>query len=88
MNSFGSIVIAGNAAGANVGNFVYQAMNTFQQAVTCFAGAEYRRGKRPRRVLTSMYVSLFWALSFGVVFGVSLLRLRHAALSSIPRIRR
>lgn len=38
VNSFGSIVIAGNAAGANVGNFVYQAMNTFQQAVTCFAG--------------------------------------------------
>ena len=30
VNSFGSIVIAGNAAGANVGNFVYQAMNTFQ----------------------------------------------------------
>ncbi len=50
VNSFGSIVIAGNAAGANVGNFVYQAMNTFQ--------------------LTSMYVSLFWAFSFGVVFGV------------------
>ena len=29
VNSFGSIVIAGNAAAANVGSFVYQAMNTF-----------------------------------------------------------
>ena len=29
VNSFGSVVIAGNAAAANVGNFVYQAMNTF-----------------------------------------------------------
>ena len=26
--------------------------------------------RKPRRVLSSMYVSLFWALSFGVVFGV------------------
>ena len=69
VNSFGSIVIAGNAAGANVGNFVYQAMNTFQQAVTCFAGQNIG-ARKPRRVLTSMYVSLFWALSFGVVFGV------------------
>ena len=69
VNSFGSIVIAGNAAGANVGNFVYQAMNTFQQAVTCFAGQNIG-ARKPRRVLSSMYVSLFWALSFGVVFGV------------------
>ena len=38
VNSFGSIVIAGNAAGANVGNFVYQAMNTFQQAVSVVFG--------------------------------------------------
>ena len=69
VNSFGSIVIAGNAAGMNVGNFVYQAMNTFQQAVTCFAGQNIG-ARKPRRVLTSMYVSLFWAFSFGVVFGV------------------
>lgn len=68
VNSFGSIVIAGNAAGSNVGNFVYQAMNTFQQAVTCFAGQNIG-ARKPRRVLTSMYVSLFWALSFGIVFG-------------------
>lgn len=77
VNSFGSIVIAGNAAGANVGNFVYQAMNTFQQAVTCFAGQNIG-ARKPRRVLTSMYVSLFWAFSFGVlscVFGAQLLSL-------------
>ena len=57
VNSFGSIVIAGNAAGANVGNFVYQAMNTFQQAVTCFAGQNIG-ARKPRRVLTSMYAIL------------------------------
>ena len=69
VNSFGSIVIAGNAAAANVGNFVYQAMNTFQQAVTCFAGQNIG-ARKPRRVLTSMYVCLFWAFSFGVVLGL------------------
>lgn len=69
VNSFGSIVIAGNAAGANVGNFVYQAMITFQQAVTCFAGQNIG-ARKPRRVITSMYVCLFWAFSFGVVFGL------------------
>ena len=36
---------------------------------TCFAGQNIG-ARKPRRVLSSMYVSLFWALSFGVVFGV------------------
>ena len=69
VNSFGSIVIAGNAAASNAANFVYQAMNTFQQSVTCFAGQNIG-ARKPRRVLTSMYVCLFWALLFGVVLGV------------------
>ena len=53
VNSFGSIVIAGNSAAANVGNFVYQAMNTFQQAITCFAGQNIG-ARKPRRIITSM----------------------------------
>ena len=44
-------------------------MNTLQQAVTCFAGQNIG-ARKPRRVLTSMYASLFWALSFGIVFGL------------------
>lgn len=68
VNSFGSVVIAGNAAAANVGNFVYQAMNTFQQAITCFAGQNIG-ARKPRRVLTSMYACLFWALLFGAALG-------------------
>lgn len=68
VNSFGSIVIAGNAAAANVGNFVYQGMNTFQQAVTCFAG-QNMGARKPRRVLSSLYVCLFWAFVFGIVLG-------------------
>ena len=69
VNSFGSIVIAGNAAAANVGNFVYQAMNTFQQAVTCFVGQNIG-ARKPARVSASVNVSLFWATVFGVVLGL------------------
>ncbi len=68
VNSFGSVVIAGNAAAANVGNFVYQAMNTFQQAITCFAGQNIGAHK-PSRILTSLKVCLLWALVFGIGLG-------------------
>jgi len=68
VNSFGSVVIAGNAASANIGSFIYQAMNTFQQAITCFAGQNIGAHK-PRRILSSMKASMFWAVSFGVVLG-------------------
>ena len=68
VNSFGSIVIAGNAAAANVGNFVYQAMNTFQQAVTCFAGQNIG-ARKPMRVMTAMKVCIIWAFIFGLIFG-------------------
>lgn len=69
VNSFGSIVIAGNAAAMNVGNFVYQAMNTFQQAVTCFVGQNIG-ARKPRRVSGSVNACLFWAGAFGVVLGL------------------
>ena len=68
VNSFGSVVIAGNAASANIGSFIYQAMNTFQQAITCFAGQNIG-ARKPRRILTSMRASMIWAIIFGVVLG-------------------
>lgn len=68
VNSFGSVVIAGNAASANIGSFIYQAMNTFQQAITCFAGQNIG-ARKPRRILSSMKASMVWAILFGVVMG-------------------
>ena len=68
VNSFGSIVVAGNAAAANIGNFIYQAMNTFQQAITCFAGQNIG-ARKPARILTSVKVCTFWAFLFGVILG-------------------
>ena len=69
VNSFGSVVIAGNAASSNVGNFVYQAMNTFQQAITCFAGQNIG-ARKPRRIVSAMKVCMFWSVSFGLVLGM------------------
>ena len=69
VNSFGSVVIAGNAASSNIGNFVYQAMNTFQQAITCFAGQNIG-ARKPRRIVSAMKVCMFWAILFGVTLGL------------------
>jgi len=69
VNSFGSIVIAGNSAAANVGNFVYQAMNTFHQAIICFAGQNIG-ARKPKRIITSIKVCMLWAVVFGLLLGV------------------
>lgn len=69
VNSFGSVVIAGNSAAANIGNFVYQAMNTFHQAVTCFCGQNIG-ARKPRRILASIKACMVWAVIFGVALGV------------------
>ena len=68
VNSFGSVVIAGNAASSNIGGFIYQAMNTFQQAVTCFA-SQNMGARKPRRIFASMKASMIWAIITGVVLG-------------------
>ncbi len=69
VNSFGSVVIAANAAAMNVGSFIYQAMNTFQQAVTCFC-SQNLGARRPGRIRPAVHVCLLWAGLFGVVLGV------------------
>ena len=68
VNSFGSVVIAGNSAASNAGNFVYQAMNTFHQAVTCFAGQSIG-ARKPRRVLAAIKACMIWAVLFGLALG-------------------
>ena len=70
VNSFGSIVIAGNAAASNVGNFVYQGMNTFQQAITCFAG-QNMGARKPARVLASLKACMIWSTVFGLILGLA-----------------
>ena len=69
VNGFGSVVVAGNAASANVGSFIYQVINTFQHAVTCFVSQNIG-ARKPRRVFASIKASMFWAVLTGVILGV------------------
>ena len=55
VNSFGEIVVSGNSAAMNIGNFVYTAMNAFHQTALNFTGQNvgvknYQRAKRVYRV--------------------------------------
>ncbi len=69
VNSFGSATIAANAAAANIGNFVYQAINTFQQSVTSFAG-QNMGARKPKRIIRSLWACQFWAFIFGSTLGL------------------
>ena len=48
INSFGSLVIAGNSAASSVEGFVYVAMNAFSQAALVFSGQNYGARKLGR----------------------------------------
>ena len=53
VNSFGSLVVAGNGVASNIEGFVYTAMNAQHQAAMTFASQNYGAGKydRVRRLL-------------------------------------
>lgn len=48
VNSFGSIVIAGNSAAANIEGFIYTSMNSFHHTALTFTGQNYGAGKYKR----------------------------------------
>ncbi len=70
INSFGSLVMAGNTAASNIEGFVYMAMNAMYQANISFTSQNVGAGnlKRVKKVMVSclLLVSLI-----GIVLGVS-----------------
>ncbi len=81
VNSFGSVIMAGNSAAGNLEGFQYAAMNSVSQASISFASQNYAAGKYKRidRVVLSCFaatvtVSLCFIVSYRL-FGRSLLRL-------------
>ncbi len=48
INSFGSTVMAGSAASANIEGFIYMAMNAFYQTAITFSGQNYGAGNLKR----------------------------------------
>lgn len=70
VNSFGAVVVSGNAAAANIEGFVYTAMNAFQQTALNFTGQNVGAGnyKRVKRVL---FLCVGCAVTVGLVTGLS-----------------
>lgn len=68
INSFGSVVVAGNAAAANIEAFVYIAMNAFSVAATTVAGQNVgaRQFKRLDKVIIEAGLLV---IAVGVVLG-------------------
>jgi putative MATE family efflux protein len=80
VNSFGSIVIAGNSAAANIEGFVYVAMNAFHQAAISFTGQNMGAGKyaRIRKILLLCVGSV---TVVGIILGNGAYFLGHQLLS-------
>ncbi len=79
INSFGSVVMAGNAAAGNIEGFVYVAMNAFHQAAVSFISQNFGAGKYERinkiaiRAIGCVFVTGLVLGSLAVVFGKPLL---------------
>lgn len=68
INSFGKIVVAGNAAAANIEGFVYMAMNAIHQTALSFIGQNYGAGEK-KRILKILFMCQFIVIVVGVVLG-------------------
>lgn len=74
VNSFGSLVIAGNGVASNLEGFVYTAMNAQYQADLTFASANYGAG-RYERVRKVMWLCLGTVAVMGFILGMIFLAL-------------
>ena len=72
VNSFGSLVVAGNGVAANIEGFVYTAMNAQHQADMTFASQNYGAGK-PDRVRKTLVCCLGIVTAIGLGMGMLIL---------------
>ncbi|MBR4448987.1 MAG: MATE family efflux transporter [Treponema sp.] len=68
VNSFGPVMIAGNAAAQGVEGFIYISMNGFSQAMLTFAGQNMGAGKIDR-IKKAVCDSILCASSAGIILG-------------------
>ena len=90
INSFGSTVMAGNAAASNIEGFTYIAMNSVYQASLTFTSQNVG-AKKPERISRVAVVCLFIVTAVGVVlgslscfFGEALLKIYSTDAAIIP----
>ena len=72
VNSFGSLVVAGNGVACNIEGFVYTAMNAQHQADMTFASQNYGAGK-PDRVKRTLWCCLGAVTAIGLSMGLLIL---------------
>ncbi len=80
INIFGSVTVAGNAAGSSIDGFIYVACNGFHQAAVNFTGQNIGAGKR-ERVPKIMGFCLLFATIVGVVLSTVIYLLARPLLS-------
>ncbi len=68
VNSYGSIVMAGNSAASNIEGFIYASMNAFHQAAITFASANMGAGENGR-IRKALGACTFWVTVVGIVLG-------------------
>lgn len=80
INSFGSVVVAGNSAASNIEGFIYIAMNAFYHASLSFTGQNYgaRQYKHTRKVMVACQVLVS---ATGLFIGVLFFLLRSQLIS-------
>ena len=71
INSFGSVVVSGNAAAANLEGFVYLTMNSFHQTALNFTGRNFGAAKFDR-IKKITFIALTSVAVVGLVCGVSM----------------
>lgn len=72
LNTFGSVIMAGNAAALNLENFIFSAMNAFHHGALCFTGQNVGGGKM-ERVGTVLRDCLLLCFIFGMGMGMIIL---------------
>lgn len=80
INSFGTAVVNGNSAAANIEGFVYTSMNAFHQTALNFTGQNVGAGNY-KRVKKVLYLCIACVGVVGLVFGVAIYIFRNPLLS-------
>ena len=80
VNTFDTVMVAGNAAAANSDGLVYDAMAAFYTACSSFIGMNYGAGKR-ERIRRSYIICLLYSCGIGAALGLLLVWLGPAFLS-------
>ena len=80
INSFGSVVVAGNSAASNLEGFAYTAMNSMHQSVQTFVG-QHIGAKKVSKVKKILTTGCFQVILIGIITSGILLVFAHPLLN-------